>query len=215
MRLEGGQGSQKNSLKKCKLGSTKPLKLRILGGKHRGRKISLPQKHIRPTKSLVRKRIFDIIMHQKKRPESFLDGFAGSGAMGLEAMSRGLSMVYFIDIDAKVIKHLEKFGSIFLGEDQIFRTIHSSITMIPRCKKPVDVVFLDPPYNRATLLKGALNTLSKRGWINSDSLVVFETSTATPIYFVEKFLRVSRHFSVGNSSIFFGHYTIVHAKLLV
>jgi 16S rRNA (guanine966-N2)-methyltransferase len=188
------------------------MKLRILGGRFRSRKIPLPRKTVRPTKSIVRQRIFDIIMHRSKKPESFFDGFAGSGVMGLEAMSRDIPKVYFLDEDRKVIQHIEKFALLFQQDNQLFRTIKASITMIPKGRL-VDVVFLDPPYHRATLLKGSLNRLSKQGWINKDTLIIFETTTETPIYFVEKFLKVSRHFSVGNSAVFFGHYPVSPEKL--
>ena len=181
------------------------MKLRILGGRFRGRKIPLPRKTVRPTKSIVRQRIFDIIMHRTKKPQSFFDGFCGSGVMGLEAMSRDIPSVYFLDEDRKVIQQVEKFALLFQQENQLFRTIKASITMIP-IGRLMDVVFLDPPYHRSTLLKGSLNRLSKQGWINEESLIIFETSAATPIYFVEKFLRISRQFSLGNSSVFFGHY---------
>ncbi len=116
--------------------------IRIIGGEYKGHKIHLVR-GIRPTSNLVRKAIFDILGAVDGL--RVVDLFAGTGALGLEALSRGAEFAYFIEKSEKVAKILQKNVWLLNYVDKsevIIEDVFKS--KIPEC----DVIFADPPYNR-------------------------------------------------------------------
>ena len=155
--------------------------LRIVAGKHRGRTIAAPPGlATRPTSSRARKSLFNILAHASWRDDGgsllggarVLDAFAGSGALGLEALSRGAAHVTFLDSDGQAIRligeNLRK-----LGETAAARAIRGDATRPPPSSQPCDLVFLDPPY-RSGLATPALSALTEAGWIASGTIVTVE-----------------------------------------
>src|SRR6266581_7554556 len=130
------------------------LMLRIIGGKHRGRAIAAPGgQATRPTASRAREALFNILVHASWGADGtsplidcrVLDAFAGSGALGLEALSRGAAHATFLDSDATAIKligeNLRK-----LGETAAAKVIRADVTHPPPSLEGCDLAFLDPPY---------------------------------------------------------------------
>ena len=155
--------------------------LRIVGGKHRGRAIEAPEGHAtRPTASRAREALFNILAHANWRDDGtsplidarVLDAFAGSGALGLEALSRGAAHVTFLDNDATVIKligeNLRK-----LGETGSAKVVRADATRPPPGREPCDLVFLDPPY-RSGHAAVALAALAGAGWVAPGAVATVE-----------------------------------------
>jgi 16S rRNA (guanine966-N2)-methyltransferase len=155
--------------------------LKIVGGKHRGRAIAAPEgQATRPTASRAREALFNILVHANWRADgtsplidvSVLDAFAGSGALGLEALSRGAAHATFLDNDASAIKLIG--GNIAkLGETAAAKVVRADATRPPPGREPCDLVFLDPPY-RSGQAAPALAALAAAGWVAPDAIVTVE-----------------------------------------
>ncbi len=153
--------------------------MRITGGRHRGRRLDVPHgSDVRPTSDRVRESLFNILTHGKHGVEvagaSVLDAFAGTGALGLEALSRGAAHVTFMDIDRAVIALIERTLAM-LDEDERATVRRADATLPPRAATAVEIAFLDPPYGSG-LAEPALAALADAGWLGPGALVVVELS---------------------------------------
>jgi 16S rRNA (guanine966-N2)-methyltransferase len=125
------------------------MTLRILGGTLRGRRLLSPKSSlIRPTTAVVRKSLFDICQEMIDGAE-FLDLFAGSGAMGIEALSRGAKHVTFVDRSPEAIRCVEENLHLFKIEKQATLLKGDAFEMLRRLEKrqkAFDIIYIDPPY---------------------------------------------------------------------
>ena len=155
--------------------------MRIIGGEKRGATIRTPKgRDTRPTTDRVREALFNVLMHADFAPPladaRVLDLFAGSGALGLEALSRGAAFALFVDTDAKaraaVRDNLVRLG--LQGRAKIWRR---DATKMGRCAPmpPFDIAFLDPPYGKG-MAERALAALHEGGWLKPGALAVVEES---------------------------------------
>lgn len=165
--------------------------MRIVGGKFRGRSIVAPAGcDTRPTSDRAREAVFNVLTHAEWSPalegRRVLDLFAGSGALGLEAISRGAAFALFVETDAAargaLRDNIEALG--LFGVTRIHRRDATDLGVKPAgLGEPFDLVFLDPPYHRG-LGESALARLKPGGWITDDALIVFECAAdeepATP-----------------------------------
>lgn len=165
--------------------------MRIIGGRFRGRPVEAPAQtgpgvQPRPTTDRVRESLFNILEHGDYPPlegARVLDLFAGTGALGLEALSRGASRVCFIDDGAParalLRRNIERLGVI--GQTKIYRRDATSIG--PNRGAAFSHVFLDPPYGSG-LATAALASARAGGWLAPGSVAVVETGSgeamATP-----------------------------------
>lgn len=155
--------------------------MRIVGGRFRGRAISAPPgRDTRPTSDRAREALFNILEHASWSPglegRRVLDLFAGSGALGLEAMSRGASFALFVETDATargaIRDNIEALG--LFGATRIHRRDAVDLGVKPAgLGDPFDLVFLDPPYGKG-LAERALSGLASGGWIAPEALAVLE-----------------------------------------
>ncbi len=155
--------------------------MRIVGGEFKGRAIAAPQgRDTRPTSDRARESVFNVLAHADWSPgiegRRVLDLFAGSGALGLEAMSRGAAFALFVETDAPargVIRdNIEALG--LFGTTRIHRRDATDLGMKPAgLGDPFDLVFLDPPYGKG-LGERALARLGDGGWITADAVMVLE-----------------------------------------
>ena len=147
---------------------------RIISGKLRGRKFSFPfVEGLRPTSGKIRETLFNWLQFDIIN-KTTLDPFAGSGALSLEAISRGAKEVYVIENDRKVYEKL-KSNFNFLDRDQY--TIINEDAMIhlsKPSKQSFDVVFLDPPFAKNLLLQ-TIEKLLNNNYINSQSQIYIES----------------------------------------
>ena len=162
--------------------------MRITGGEWRSRVLQVPpdQNITRPTMDQTRQAIFNILNAAAwaLQPNgqslllngTMLDGFAGSGAMGFEALSRGAQHVTFVDQDVQAVQAIERNIAQFKCKPQtaLFR---ADMLKIPaRSEAPVTLCFLDPPYQDHSY-PAVLHELQQRGWIDANTLIVLETNS--------------------------------------
>jgi 16S rRNA (guanine966-N2)-methyltransferase len=159
--------------------------MRIIGGKFRGKRLAGPgaagggDAHLRPTSDRVRESLFNLLVHgdygDPPPPEGrrVLDLFAGTGALGLEALSRGADRVLFIDdlavSRALMRENVDTLGVI--GQTKIWR--RDATKLGPAKGEPFDLIFADPPYGKG---QGAMALASARrgGWIAPGAIIVLE-----------------------------------------
>ncbi len=162
--------------------------MRIVGGKFKGRTLSAPPgRDVRPTSDRAREGIFNILAHSIDwdgfEGKTVLDVFSGTGALGLEAMSRGASRGVFIDNDA-VSLHCLRANAAALGEARNITALKLDVTRLappPRVVgAPLSLVFLDAPYG-SNLSDQALLGLCHKGWLALGALVVVETGKDDPL----------------------------------
>lgn len=155
--------------------------MRIVGGRFKGRTIAAPGgAGTRPTADRTREAVFNILAHAEWSPgleeRRVLDLFAGSGALGFEALSRGAAFALFVETDAgargAIRDNIEALG--LFGVSRIHRRDATDLGLKPAgLGEPFDLVFLDPPYGRG-LGEAALARLKSGGWIGADAIAVFE-----------------------------------------
>lgn len=146
--------------------------MRIVGGRHRGRRLAAPGgRTIRPSSDRLREALFNILAHgdfPDMEGAHVLDAFAGTGAFGLEALSRGAARATFIDRDISwVRRNAEELGEV--GAVPIAGDVLSP----PRADEPARIAFLDPPYGLG-LAAPALGALRTAGWIGPATCAIVE-----------------------------------------
>jgi 16S rRNA (guanine966-N2)-methyltransferase len=146
--------------------------LRIIGGTWRGRKLRFaPQAAIRPTPDRVRETLFNWLAAATPGAQC-LDLFAGSGALGLEALSRGAAHVTFVEQDAAAARELQaRLAQWQAADARVERA--DALTFLAGTARPFDIVFLDPPF-AARLLSRAAALLEARHWLTRGALIYVE-----------------------------------------
>jgi 16S rRNA (guanine966-N2)-methyltransferase len=161
--------------------------MRIVGGRHRGRRIEAPAGlEVRPTADRTREALFNILEHGQFTADGtsalagarVLDAFAGSGALGLEALSRGAAHATFMDNNA-IARSAIRASTKALGESARASILQADATRPPAAGMPCNVVFLDPPY-RSGLAEQALAALAARGWIAEGAVCSVELAAREP-----------------------------------
>jgi 16S rRNA (guanine966-N2)-methyltransferase len=156
--------------------------LRIIGGRHRGRKLRFPEGvDIRPTPDRVRETLFNWLQ-QRVAGARVLDLFAGSGALGLEAVSRGAAQVTFIEKDRRAAAAIEALTREWL-EGAVSIACADALgwlSQAPPDAASFDIVFLDPPYD-ADLLSATAEALASSGRLAPDARVYLESRARDPL----------------------------------
>lgn len=167
--------------------------MRIVAGRHRGTKLTAPEgSETRPTADRTRESLFNILgggrFGDPVTDKIVLDGFAGSGALGLEALSRGAAMAVFLEQDQNALGTLRK-NIDRLGRAKDTMIIAGDATRPPRSQRgAAGLVMLDPPYN-TDLAENCLDALVSANWIDADTLCVVEIAK-------KQTLRSPKSFSV-------------------
>ncbi|MBV9111788.1 MAG: 16S rRNA (guanine(966)-N(2))-methyltransferase RsmD [Hyphomicrobiales bacterium] len=180
--------------------------MRIVAGRFRGHVLASPSSRaIRPTSDRMRETIFNILAHGHGDPVTgarVLDLFAGTGAMGLEALSRGASFCLFVDQAAEARSlmraSIEKLGC--AGQARIFRRDAMRLGAA-KPLAPFSLVFCDPPYGRG-LAAPALSSALGGGWIAPDATIVVEEASDCAFTFPTGFVETERR-TQGDTMIAF------------
>jgi 16S rRNA (guanine966-N2)-methyltransferase len=153
--------------------------MRIIAGDHRGTVLADvgkgdAQSHLRPTSDRVRESLFSMLAHLDViHGARVLDLFAGTGALGLEALSRGAQDVVFIE-NSKVAQKLVRYNIDKLRAHDVARLMREDATALGAWPMaPFDLVFLDPPYGKG-MGQQALGAALAGGWLSQDAVVVWE-----------------------------------------
>jgi 16S rRNA (guanine966-N2)-methyltransferase len=143
--------------------------MRIISGTHKGRRLNMP-KGIRPTQQKVRKAIFDILGDISGM--SFLELYAGSGAVGFEAVSHGVSELVLVEYDRECALALRKNIASLKAKSCVLyeQDVHRAIALFAKGKRKFDIIFLDPPYDEGLAKKtlqmlGGYDILAPNGFI--------------------------------------------------
>ena len=146
--------------------------MRIISGKARGTKLyTLEGETTRPTLDRVKESLFNIIQ-EKILGSSFLDVFSGSGAIGLEAASRGAKKVFLCEKDKNAIKVIKKNIEKTHLEVTLYETSYEK--MLEKLVEKLDIIYIDPPY-KTNLVYETVNKLINLDLLKSDSLIIVET----------------------------------------
>ena len=162
--------------------------MRIVAGNWKGRALSTPPgQTTRPTSDRARESLFNVLAHAPwatgLKDKRVLDLFAGSGALGFEALSRGAAFALFVETDeaarGAIRRNIETFQA--FGITRLHR--RSATDLGPRpagLGRPFDLVFLDPPYNKG-LAAEAMAALLPQGWATPEALIVAECGADEPL----------------------------------
>ena len=170
--------------------------MRIVSGRLRGRALAAPKSNaVRPTADRLREALFNILVHAYGDPVTdarVLDLFAGTGALALEALSRGASFALFVDDGAEARALLrENVAALGLGgATRIFRRDATKLGAAHPIE-PFSLVFLDPPYGQA-LAEKALVAARAGGWLAPDALIVVEETAKSGFAAPEGFEELER-----------------------
>jgi len=172
--------------------------LRIIGGRWRGRKLRFPAAAaIRPTPDRVRETLFNWLGGATQGADC-LDLFAGSGALGLEALSRGAAQVTFIEQDATAVRELH--ATLAEWQAQGAQVVHTdALRYLAGTARRFDIVFLDPPFS-SQLLEPAAALLEMGGWLKAGALIYVECPVRTglpPLPASWRLLKAKRAGEVG------------------
>ena len=170
--------------------------MRVVGGRLRGRNLAAPaSREIRPTADRLRESLFNILVHAYENPVEdarVLDLFAGTGALGIEAISRGAGFALFVDNGAEaralLRNNVEALG--LGGVTKVFRRDATNLGPAHPVE-PFSLVFLDPPYGKG-LAEKALASLRDGGWLTKAALLVVEEAKAAAFTAPEGFVELER-----------------------
>ncbi|MEE6176515.1 16S rRNA (guanine(966)-N(2))-methyltransferase RsmD [Mycobacterium sp. 050134] len=149
---------------------------RIIGGVAGGRRIAVPPRGTRPTTDRVRESLFNILAARRDLTGlAVLDLYAGSGALGLEALSRGAASALFVESDPRAASVIARnIGALGLSGATLRRGAVASV-LAGGAASPVDLVLADPPYEVGTDDVGAvLAALTEHGWVREGAVAVIE-----------------------------------------
>jgi 16S rRNA (guanine966-N2)-methyltransferase len=170
--------------------------MRVVGGSLRGRTLAAPKSQsIRPTADRLREALFNILVHAYDNPIAgarVLDLFAGTGALGIEALSRGAAFALFVDDGAEARALLrENVATLGLGgTSRIFRREATKLGPAHPVE-PFSLAFLDPPYGKG-LAEQALASARAGGWLVPDALIVVEEAKKSAFAAPKGFSEIER-----------------------
>lgn len=169
--------------------------VRIIAGEWRGRRIRFaPVEALRPTPDRVRETLFNWLQ-PVIRGSRCLDLFAGSGALGFEALSRGARRAVFVDQERRVVEQLRaSLAQLGSERGEVLHVEASRFLAGP--VEPFDIVFLDPPF-RADVLPAACRMLEERGWLASRACIYLETPSHSPLPALPATWRLDRSKRAG------------------
>lgn len=155
--------------------------MRVISGKVRGLALkTIEGNSTRPTRDMVREALFSIIVNHVPG-SNFLDLFAGSGAIGIEALSRGAKYSMFIDKNPeciKIIKENLKKANFIEQAEVCLIDYKKAISKLD--ENMYDIIYIDPPYNKKMGID-AINMISEKNVLTNDGIIVLETDTDEPV----------------------------------
>jgi len=167
--------------------------MRVVAGTYKGRRLAAPPgRRTRPTADRVREALFSRIVALEGEPSdlSVLDLYAGSGALGIEAISRGAAHSTFVESDRRACETVRRNLAALEAQDRASVVCSDVRGAVRRglCGEPFGLLFLDPPYRiRKSEVRGLVETLAARGALATGALVVWEHDAASAAEWPEGF----------------------------
>lgn len=172
--------------------------MRIVGGAWKTRSIKVPKKGVRPTRSIVRAAIFNII-GDKVADSEVLDIFAGSGALGIEAISRGAWHCTFVERESRIL--WTNIENLSLGDKVTIMSQDFRPALKKLKEKEYDLIFADPPYNKR-FVQNTLNLIERYGLLRTTGFLIIEHSPRERIL-VSDALSVTKQKKYGDTVVSF------------
>ena len=186
--------------------------MRIVAGRHKGRRLTAPDgRDTRPTSDRVREAVFNILEHgfdwRGLDGAQVADIFCGTGALALEALSRGAEHAVLVD-DNREAWEAARQNIEALDETTNVTVLRNDATQpMPRPRHPVDLAFLDPPY-RSDMARPALEALRDGGWLADDAICVVEQAEAS-LFDTPAGFQIVDERRWGDTRVFFLRYKAV------
>lgn len=160
--------------------SATPNTLRIIGGQWRGRKLTFsPVEGLRPTADRVRETLFNWLA-PVIRDARCLDLFAGSGALGLEALSRGAASCDFVDTSVTALRHIAQHLRTLDADRRALCHAGPALAFLQGASAPYEIVFIDPPFGK-NLVEPVCAQLARPGLLSAGGFIYVETSVRDPV----------------------------------
>ena len=186
---------------------------RIIGGVAGGRRLSVPPRGTRPTSDRVREALFSALDHEVGDWSGCraLDLYAGSGALGLEAVSRGAEAVVLVERDRAAVEVIRRnAAAVAVGEVRVLTGDVERVTASPPADDiptPVNLVFLDPPYAvENSVVSVVLGDLATHGWLAPDAVVVVERQSGSEALTWPTGFDEGRTRRYGDTALWFGYW---------
>lgn len=177
--------------------------MRVIAGSLKGRQVSAVKGHnTRPTTDKIKENIFNI-MGQFFDGGHVLDLFAGSGNLGIEALSRGMDHAVFIDMNADAIKTIkENIANLKLEEQtEVYRNdAFKALNVLAKKGVKFDLIFLDPPYDRISMTE-LLTVIMEKKLLNKDGLIMCEYGEGANVQYDGSNLKEIKHETYGTIEI--------------
>ena len=186
--------------------------MRIISGKHKGKKLFLPKdKNTRPLKDLVKESIFNLLDHSKKinkklENSSILDLFSGSGSYGIECLSRGSKIVYFFENYIEAVKVLEKNLLLFKNEKnfKIFKSdCFKFFNSYQKINKKFDIIFIDPPYKESRINE-LIEKIVESKILNPGGIIIIHRNKKDKVEITNK-IKIFDTRNYGLSKVYFAN----------
>lgn len=179
--------------------------MRIIAGEKRGKKlVGINGDRIRPTTDKIKGAVFNSLQNEIREAEIFVDLFSGTGAMGLEALSRGVEMAYFFDNAKESIEIIKKNISL-LGYENRAKVFNQSaeqgLLFIEKNRIKCDVIFMDPPYHMTTEMLKLLEIIGEKEILAESGKLVIETEKSVIMPVVKNKLTCYKSKSYGITTI--------------
>lgn len=179
--------------------------MRIIAGRWKGLSLQYPNIPLtRPTSDRLRETMFNVLTSYFLKHERIFsktrvaDLFAGSGALGLEALSRGAQHATFFEQNPQAGRVLQE-NILKLQAHSQSCLVQADVFSTPRPSELYDLIFADPPYHQGLVIQ-TLSFLEQQNWVNTNGMVVAETSSTEPLTF-SKAWQLEDHRTSGNSSL--------------
>ena len=184
---------------------------RVIAGQFKGRRLTVPDTVTRPTSSRVREAVLSSVEHAVAgfTDLAVLDLFAGSGALGIEALSRGAESAVFVDNDGSAVSAIRaNLAAVGVASATVVR---AEVAVLLAASNPYglfDVVFADPPYaTDDEQINQLLAALVAGGWLACDALVVLERPAKSKPTWPDGFTDVSKR-SYGDTAVWYGRFEV-------
>ena len=180
--------------------------MRVIGGRYRSRQLkSRPPEGIRPTSDKLRETLFNVL-GPRVEGSIFLDGFAGMGGVGIEAISRGAEFTWFVDKSRKacaIIRENLNALKVTGGFRVVEVDFGKALDLFEREGAVFDIVFLDPPYEQATAYESGLSAFATRHLLREGAVLVMEHSKRMELTESAGSLKRYRVLTQGDSTLSF------------
>nr|WP_320025600.1 16S rRNA (guanine(966)-N(2))-methyltransferase RsmD [uncultured Acetobacterium sp.] len=179
--------------------------MRIIAGEKRGKKlVDITGNKVRPTTDKIKGAIFNSLQNDIRQAKVFVDLFSGTGAMGLEALSRGVNQAYFFDVSRESIQITKKNIAQLGYEDRakVFnQSALSGVEMLEQNKVRCDIIFIDPPYSQIEEIHNLLEILSEKEILSENGKLVIETEKSVIMPLVKNKLSCYKSKNYGITTI--------------